>query len=496
MFNRLIAIDATRLKIIATLGFTLLLSACGGDSHGAYNPKDAIAPTAVTNLAGNAGDTAVSLGWSAPGTGTQPLSYNIAITPSTNASITLDGTHALVRGLANDTTYTFSITAKNSEGESDAATLLLKPTAVETNLGNLSTLARDANDTNSTSGIFDASLLNVSGTTWMAYSSVNYYQLAGNRVQDVSTSLAYSQDGGANFTYLRTPGLATNATVTPSNTSNPCGNITCSGRWVYEVPFLVDDNSDPDASKRFKLFAHKYFLYPAANPATFYALGAIVMWTAPSPESNWSAERVVLKWNLTPPELASANNINTLNVALNECLALSEGSATTYKGNLDFVFACSYDVAGTADIAQKIVMLRSTDHANTFTYVGTPLEAVDAASFNAAYFSAPALIPTESNAPILIATPVINRAVSINGSPVTADFYSGCIAFPFADEETGKLFRSGSTPLSILKIGYQPNHLNGACTWERGANASGILMNDGNAISVPSFNILKTTKSF
>lgn len=484
------------LKIFVALCCALTLHACGG-SHGAYNPRDDddTAPSAVLNLSGNAGDGAVSLGWDIPATGSAPFSYNITVSPTAaNATITTDGSHALIQGLINNTSYTFSVTAKNSVGESSAATLLLKPTAVETNFANLNAINRDSNDLNSPSGIFDASLLNVGSRVWMAYSSVNYYQQAGHRIQDVSTSLAYSDDSGATFTYLKTIGAATNSTVTPGSGFNPCGNITCTGRWVYEVPFLVDDKTDPDTSKRFKLFAHKYFLYPlAADPSqsAIYTLGAIVMWTAPSPESNWSSEKVVLGWTNTPQELATTNKINTLNTALNECLTLSEGAATTYKGNLDFVFACSN---GTT---QKIVMLRSSDHAATFKYVATPLTAADATNFNAVYFSAPALIPTESSAPLLIATPVINRAVSINGTPFTDNFYSGCIAFPFADEETGKLFRSGSAPLSILKFSYQSNHLNGACAWDRGVSASGILINDGNAISGSSqFNILKTTKSF
>ncbi|MFT3931444.1 MAG: fibronectin type III domain-containing protein [Spongiibacteraceae bacterium] len=481
----------------------LLLHACGG-SHGAYNPPDdddQTSPTTVVNLAGNAGDGAVSLGWDEPASGSTPFSYNIAISPSaTNATISSDGTRAIIRGLVNNTSYTFSVTVKNSVGESAAATLLLRPTAVEINIANLSAIDRDTNDSNSPSGIFDPSLLNVNGRIWMAYSSVNYYQQAGHRVQDVSTSLAYSDNSGSTFTYLRTIGTATNATVTPGSGVNPCGNITCTGRWVYEVPFLIDDKTDPDTSKRFKLFAHKYFLYPLATTpeqSPIYALGAIVMWTAPSPESNWSSERVVLGWNGTPQELATTNKINTLNAALNECLTLSEGAATTYQGNLDFVFACSYPNASNTGNTQKIVMLRSSDHASTFEYVSTPLTATDAASVNALYFSAPALIPTETSAPVLIATPVINRSVSIGGNPFSGDFYSGCIAFPFADEKSGKLFRSGSAPLSIWKIGYQANHLNGACAWDRGASSSGILINDGDAISGTSlFRILKTAKSF
>lgn len=490
-----------RLSILLfALGCAFILSACGGGSHGAYNPKDESAPTAVTNLAGNAGDGAVSIGWEAPSTGSAPFIYNITITPTTNtATVTNDGTRTVIQGLANNTTYTFSITAKNSAGESPATTLLLKPTAVESIIANLDPIDRDSNDTNSPSGIFDASLLNVGNRLWMAYSSVNYYLQAGRRIQDVSTSLGYSDDSGATFTYLKTIGVATNAVVTPGSGFNPCGNITCTGRWVYEVPFLVDDKTDPDASKRFKLFAHKYFLYPlAATPSQspIYTLGAIVMWTAPSPESNWSNERVVLGWTNTPQELATSNKINTLNTALNECLALSEGAATTYQGNLDFVFSCSYPDTGIGGLTQKIVMLRSSDHTGTFKYISTPLEAADAAPFGALYFSAPALIPTESSAPLLIATPVINRAVSINGIPLTGDFYSGCIAFPFASEESGKLFRSGSTPLSILKIGYRANHLDGACAWDRGASTSGILMNDGEAITGTShFSILKTIKN-
>jgi hypothetical protein len=110
------------------------------------------------------------------------------------------------------------------------------------------------------------------------------------------------------------------------------------------------------------------------------------------------------------------------------------------------------------------------------------------------------LIPTESNAPVLIVTPVINRPIDINGVSTAANAYSGCIAFAFADEETGRLFRNNSAPISMLTIDSQNNHLdndhlNGACAWDVGT--TGILMNDSNSImSTPQFNILPTGKSF
>lgn len=480
-------IERRSVALAALISLTALLNACGGDSHGAYTPTDEVAPTVVTNLAGNAGDTAVSLGWEEPETGTQPLSYDIAISPTAaNATIFREGTRALIRGLNNDTTYTFSVTAKNNSGESSATTLLLKPTAITDTP--LKITLDDAGDTNKSAGIFDASLLNLveSSTLWMTYSSVSA-QSGGSFAH--STSLAYSNDSGATLTYAKAINQTSTTTIT-SRTIAPCGSITCSGRWSYEMPFLVDDKTD-DPSKRFKLFALKYFVYQSIssrNLSTFFALGAIVMKTGASPDSiSYSTESVVLSWDSTPQELSETNNIKNIDTNLNECTALIEGSATAYQDALDFVFACP-----NSDDTQKIILLRSTDHAKTFKYISTPLTVADAASADALYFSAPSLLTTESNAPVLMATPVINRV--INGSTATQPAYSGCTVFPFADEETGALFRSNDVPLSILKVQAVTSHANGACAWDRGAGASGILMNDYDPSASEPFSISNTTK--
>ncbi len=481
---------------IATIIFScvMFLQGCGSDAHGAYSGGGSggdTAPTAPANISGNAGDGAVSLGWDAPTTGSTPFTYNVTITPAAAAAtITSNSTHAMIRGLSNGTTYTFAVTTKNNAGESSASTILLKPIAAVTS-NSFQPVARDTTDLNSPSGIFDTSLLNEGSMLWMAYSSVNYYQQSGQRVQDVSTSLAYSSDSGATFKYLNTIGKAQAAII--NSAASPCGNVSCSGRWVYETPFLVDDTSDPNTSQRFKLFALKYFLYPPAaasnQSATFYALGAIVMWTAATPDSLTSAqEQVALSWDLTPNELSPKNNIKNIDANLGECIVLTEGSATTFQDALDFVFACP-----NSNDTQKIVMLRSSDHAQTFQYVSTPLTAADASSFGALYFSAPALLPTESSAPILLATPVINRP--INGFPSNPNAYSGCIAFAFSDENAGTVFRNSSTPMALLQIPAIPNHLNGACAWDRGIG-NGILMNDYNALATEPFSIFNTTARF
>jgi hypothetical protein len=473
-----------QLARFALLPLLLLLSACDGDSHSPWSASDNT-PGAVVALAGNAGDGAISVGWATPTIGTAPFNYSVVLSPATTGAVmTQAGTSALIRNLSNGTAYTVAVRASNSAGNGPTASLQVSPSALDS--ASYASIAVTGNTSLSDrSGIYDPSVLRLaSGNIWIAYSSVAFY--GSPLVQDVSTSLAFSSDGGSTFNYVRTLGNAGIATVTDTTNGAVCGSTTCSGRWVYEVPFIVDDASDPDAARRFKIFAHKYFLYPPKTPSTFYPLGAIVMWTAPALDGTWSAERSVLGWNLTPPELTPNRVVNTIDPALSSCITVSEGSATTFNGALDFVFACSNG------ITQKIVQLRSADHANSFTYVGTLLEASDATSFGANYFSAPALITTETNAQLLLATPVSSR--TINGSSL-ANVYSGCVAFPVASEQSAALFRNAGTPLAILQIPASLNRLNGACSFERNTSALGVLMNEATPVPL-NFGIIGTRKNF
>jgi hypothetical protein len=235
------------------------------------------------------------------------------------------------------------------------------------------------------------------------------------------------------------------------------------------------------------IFAHKYFLFPPHSPATIYVLGAIVMWTAPVPDGNWSSEEAVIGWNLTPPELPfpARNNINTLDPALQHCLLVAEGAASVRQDALDFAFACTLDSGG-PPLPQKIVLLRSLDHANSFQYVATLLQPSDAPA-GSAYYTAPGLIPSSSNAPVLIATPTTSAGV-----------YAGCTMFPFADKESGSLFRDNNgLPISILEVQRinDATHIGGACAWDRGLDATGILLNDVDLSAAPvRFKILATKK--
>jgi hypothetical protein len=222
------------------------------------------------------------------------------------------------------------------------------------------------------------------------------------------------------------------------------------------------------------------------------------MWTAPALTGTWSAEKSVIGWNLTPAELMPfTSNINSFSGASN-CLVVGEGSAAHTNDGIDFVFNCPFTSGATT--LQKIVMLRSTDHANSFQFVSTLLQPGDASTFaNAKYFSAPSIISSGGNAQVLMVTPVVNRSITNVG---TGDFYSGCVIIPFADTSAGTLIRDGNNiPLSItaLPTPLTPvlaNHLYGACAWDRGVTATGILMNDVAAqVSPIMFTILSTQKS-
>jgi hypothetical protein len=484
------------------------LAGCG-DGKGAYNGGGSgggNAPSTPTNLAGNAGDTAVSLAWTAPASGTAPFAYTVTIAPTAAAAATtISGTAAVVRNLSNNTAYTFSIKASNTAGESAAATVQITPTAVAA-IGSF-TPVTVLNDAGATNGIRDASVLKQAGSeVWIAYSSVRNQTSGGIATRDTSTSLARSTDGGSTFTFVRTLGAAAPGTVTDSDPGRgACGATTCSGRWVYDTPWLLDDSSETNSARRYKVFAYKYFFAPGRpSGAALFPLGAIVMWTAPALNGTWSPETPVIGWNATPAELLPvASNINAL-TGTSDCALVGEGSAVVTAAGIDFVFNCPFgtDVGGLPALPQKIVLLRSTDHAATFQFVSTLLQPADATTFGSAqYFSAPSLVSaTSGNGQALLVTPVIRRTVNSLLMPI----YSGCVVLPFADAAAGTLVRDGNaTPLAIatLPAPLTPtldDHQYGACAWDRGVSATGILMNDALATAQPEqaqFTILRSNKS-
>lgn len=443
----------SRLSIVFAL--SALLAACGGGG-GAWDPDDddggnpADVPSAPDKLLANAGDKAVSLGWGVPTTnGTDSVTYAVTLTPtSTAAQVTIVGTTALIRGLDNDTTYTFAVTAGNGAGTSPAASVQAKPAA---------TLVRDyaelvvTDAPRPTFGFADpAPLRTAGGQIWLAYSSVNVD--GSGRVLSSAVQVAHSADNGASYLYDQEVGSPTLAVGGAVN-----------DEWHYRTPWLIEDSSDPDATRRFKLFAHKY-RFNGSSSTVDYASGAIAMWTAAAPDGDWSDEKIVLGWAATPALLQPAARVDQLDPALQACQWIDEGGASVGSNGIDMVFNCVVD--STIPSERKIVLLRSADHAQSFSYVATLLQPADALNFFAESFSMPALLPGAGNAPVLLASPI-----TIDGSA------QGCVVFPIADQKTGKLFTENNAPLALQTL--EPVGTDsGGCGWDRSIPVKGILMGD------------------
>ncbi len=462
--------------ITACLVLITLLSACGGGgSDSTIQPPPVVTanpPSAPINLFVNTGSTAVSLKWETPvdNGGSPILSYSIQATPAVAASdIEILNTKALVSNLIDYSAYEFSVVANNAAGASPASTsITTTPKPADTNVYSVLNIA---NEPGSLSGIYDPSLVEAStGDHWLSYSSVSFYtNTDGDLVQDVGIRLAKSDNGGDTFTYVATIASPFDGNVTDSDSNlSACGMSVCTGRWVYETSWLIEDSNDPDPARRFKLFAHKYFLYPPRTGSkTLYHLGAMVMWTASSPDSSWSAETPVLGWPLTSPDITAAQDITLLDADLANCILLAEGGITVLNNGLNLVFACPYQDAATNAIVQKIVMLRSTNNAASFEYAGTILTPADAQS-GIDYFSAPALIAAEDTAPVLLVTPVVSG------------IYAGSVAFAFSDDNLLEVFRKSdkAVPLTFVPV-LASGHFGGASSYARGTGVNGIFQSDG-----------------
>jgi hypothetical protein len=441
-----------KLRPIIVVGLSILFAACGGHSPWNGDGSDDVTgvPSAPVGLVANAGDGAISLGWSAPITnGATVLTYNVTIAPAVSAAqLSINGTTALIRGLTNDTSYTLSVTATNSAGTGNPAPITSRPTTADAN----DYLAVSfANNPSITNGYVDPSLLRAAdGRIWMAYSDIE--ATGGGQIIRSAIRLAHSNDGGNSYIFDSEIG-----------TPNSVASIQPNSLWHFRTPWLIEDSSDPDATRRFKLFAHKYFFNTLNNNFDF-KLGTIVMWTAATPDGPWSEERSLLGWNNTPAALNPLRVANSLDNSLQTCQWFDDGSAALYNGGIDLVLNCADDTS--LVVQRKTILLRSTDHLNSFTYVATLLQASDALAYNAESFSGPALLPNGGNAQLLFATPL-----DINGNAL------GCVVFPIANQQTGILFTANNAPLA-LQILPAAGSDSGSCAWDRGLSARGVLMSD------------------
>jgi len=239
-----------------------------------------------------------------------------------------------------------------------------------------------AGDTASVNGISDPSLV------WPAGSDAGYLSYTTLEAASLSTRIARTTDGRS-FTYVADANAYADLAVTTTDTSI-CGATTCNGRLVHETSSLIDDPTDPDPTRRFKLFDYSYVIVPTATPSAQHAWGYIGLYTAQTPESGWSPGTKAIGWSSSADGISStgAATVASTVPALQDCGAFTEPAALVDPASGDIYLALGCAVQASA----RVVLLRSVDHAASFTYVGVLLSVADGTSIGS---TTPGVMPTD-----------------------------------------------------------------------------------------------------
>ena len=305
-------------------------------------------------------------------------------------------------------------------------------------------------------GIFDPSLVypgDASGGA-MAYSAVPDQQT-------IRTHVAVSADHGATWTMVAEANTP-EATALTTTDMTECPGGTCTGNLISEVSSLIYDADEPDAAKKWKLFAHRYLVGP--NVALHYAYGTITLQTAAQPQGPWTAPQKLIGWTSPSPYSSTGVVVNATTLAgtTQDCRALTEPGAIWLPGAIDLAVGCVYLDGATPKI--RIELLRSTTHGASWVSVGTLLRAADAACSGN---------PPNLNGADLYAT---NGTEYVVATPSDSTGYRGCMVFPIDDPSTGKIERDGQGR-AVVAQDFTAGQFNGACTFADGAN--GMMLDVG-----------------
>jgi hypothetical protein len=319
-------------------------------------------------------------------------------------------------------------------------------------------------------GYGDPSMIYARGDTagYLTYTVVTQ----GNLFQRLATS----SDAGASWAYLTDVNAATPITIDTTD-DTVCGAATCTGTWVHEVSSIVDDPTD--MTRRYKILAHSYFATSNGTPR--YEIGSIDLWTAPALTLQTTfTETRLLGWRSSSSRSTSGvGTVVTTDASLapllGDCIALTEPGAMVHDGTIELALGClRYESATSLPI--DIRLLRSTDHAVSWSAVSTLLGTDDAIAIGATGPQGPQINAADlfrvGEAIYLFATP--NGPVTTIGTATNG--YRGCYAFRIDDLPAGHVARCGTAPSFAEQIVGPAGLFHGACTYREGAPAAGVLV--------------------
>lgn len=148
------------------------------------------------------------------------------------------------------------------------------------------------------------------------------------------------------------------------------------GVWRYETPAIVYDPDDP--GREWKLYAYKYFWNGDEKVARIYSMIAVK--TASRPDGNWDKEDWLFTANPNwPPEPFSGlakHHLSTLSPELADVVFYARPSVVYVKQAKALFMSLSAFTSGSS-LPDRIVLLASIDHGNTWSYRGVLMRATD-----------------------------------------------------------------------------------------------------------------------
>ena len=245
-----------------------------------------------------------------------------------------------------------------------------------------------------------------------------------------------------------------------------------SGTWRIETPALVYDPDDP--GREWKLYAYKYFW--ANDPKSVMQVaqhyGMIVYKYAADPDKEWSPEQWLFSPspNYPPPPYDSLIllNLNRLDPALQNVVAYARPSVVYKDGALVMTLS-----AFTGDMTpDRIIMIVSLDHGNSWRYVGTVLQQSDLSGLGAYTRLAGATL-IEQGSQVYLAAALGNEQQRGQGTFIFGfdDFGKGLL---LRDPKTGALSLLHQIPLPKPGAG----SIGGGAAAYSDACASGIMITE------------------
>ena len=332
-------------------------------------------------------------------------------------------------------------------------------------------------------GAYDATVATdpQSGRVWMIYSGVELEEGHSR----VSTHLAYSDDGGACWSYA----AIINASEVVQPAKYPLAFAKASAvYWQHEVPSIVFDPYAPQ-NERWRILWHRYLHVDdniPGNEDRKFTYGWIGTKTAADPRGLTSAPEQKLfssfGYQLTP-EIEAYNDaeiglpqlkLDDISPELTDAVAYTEPGMVALDGDL-YVSMVHRSIA-----SGKVVLIKLDHSSQNWQYVATPLTDQDARDLNPAWrsFSATDLFAIDDRA-YLLASPVIT-------------LYEGTLLFEL-DLKTGLIKKDeAGLPEVIYAMGKTPGVIqSGVATFDPGLTASGILTGDA-LLTAPQFRMYAT----